>query len=51
MIYDEDFAGRLLKVFHSDVARSREVAPEEWNNRKRLDKYKESLARIFGPLY
>jgi len=51
MIYDEDFAKRLLKVFYNDVARSTEVQPAVWSKRKRSERYKESLARIFGPLY
>ncbi|HQG55948.1 MAG TPA: cardiolipin synthase, partial [Bacteroidales bacterium] len=51
MIYDEDFAARLLKVFYIDVARSIEVKPDEWNKRKKTERYKESIARIFGPLY
>ncbi|MGQ9620433.1 MAG: cardiolipin synthase [Bacteroidales bacterium] len=51
MIYDEDFAARLLKVFYNDINRSVEVNPEEWNHRKKSDRYKESIARIFGPIY
>ena len=51
MIYDEDFAARLMNVFMSDVARSIEINPESWSKRKRAERYKESLARIFGPLY
>lgn len=51
MIYDEDFAARLLKVFYKDVERSIEVKPDEWSKRKRTERYKESIARIFGPLY
>jgi cardiolipin synthase len=51
LIYDENFAGKLLTVFRNDLSRSSEVDPEKWINRKRLSKYKESLARIFGPLY
>ncbi|MBP8958838.1 MAG: cardiolipin synthase [Bacteroidales bacterium] len=51
MIYDEDFAARLLKVFYSDISKSNEIKIEEWKRRKKTDKYKESLARILGPLY
>lgn len=51
IIYNEDFAGRLKKVFMADLARSREVLQEEWISRSRRERYKESLARILGPLY
>ncbi len=51
MIYNEDFAYRLLKVFNNDVARSIEINPDQWSRRKRTEKYRESLARILGPLY
>jgi cardiolipin synthase len=51
LIYDEGFAARLLKVFHNDVSNSILVVPDKWAKRKRIMKYKESLSRIFGPLY
>jgi len=51
LIYDEEFAGRLLKVFQSDIARSKRVSQTDWIHRKRINRYKESLARILGPLY
>jgi cardiolipin synthase len=51
LIYDEDFAGRLLKVFENDLSRSSLVDTADWLNRKRSAKIKESLSRILGPLY
>jgi cardiolipin synthase len=51
LVYDEDFASRLYNVFLSDLERSSQVNPSEWAARKRIRRYKESLARIFGPLY
>jgi cardiolipin synthase A/B len=51
LIYDEEFAGRLYKVFQNDIARSSQVNPSSWAKRKRSSRYKESLARILGPLY
>jgi cardiolipin synthase len=51
LIYDESFAAKLLNVFHNDIYDSEPVIPEEWSRRKRASKYKESLSRIFGPLY
>jgi cardiolipin synthase A/B len=51
LIYDESFAARLLQVFRDDVADSYRVDTIQWAKRKRILRYKESLARIFGPLY
>jgi len=51
LIYDEEFAGRLLKVFENDLSRSSLVDPADWLNRKRSAKIRESLSRILGPLY
>lgn len=51
LIYDEAFAGKLLAVFQKDVSSSTRVEPSKWILRKRTSKYKESLSRIFGPLY
>ena len=51
LIYDKSFADNLLKVFNKDISNSIQVEPEQWSNRKRSAKYKESPSRIFGPLY
>jgi cardiolipin synthase A/B len=51
LVYDENFAQRLYSVFLSDLQMSSEVIPSIWAVRKRVTRYKESLARIFGPLY
>lgn len=51
LIYDETFARELGKLFEEDLSKSSEVFPAIWDNRKKSDKYKESLARILGPLY
>jgi cardiolipin synthase len=51
LIYDEGFAEKLLAVFKNDISCSTRVEPSEWVKRKRSMKYKESLSRIFGPLY
>lgn len=51
LIYDEKFASKMLVVFGNDIRNSEQVVPEEWDNRKRSWRYKESLARILGPLY
>ena len=51
LIYDEEFAFRLGVLFAEDSKNCTEVNVSEWMKRKRRDRYKESLARIFGPLY
>lgn len=51
LIYDEEFAGRLEELFMNDLRNSKEVLADLWEGRKRSEKYKESLLRIFGSLY
>jgi cardiolipin synthase A/B len=51
LIYDESFAADLGRLFMEDLAKSVEVDRLEWGKRKKSKKYKESLARILGPLY
>lgn len=51
LIYDEEFAGRLRRLFDEDLKNCSEVTLSEWNERSRRNRYKESVARIFGPLY
>ncbi len=51
LIYDEDFALRLGVLFAEDVKNCYEISRDEWDKRPRRERYKESIARIFGPLY
>jgi cardiolipin synthase len=51
LIYDENFAAKLGAVFDDDIKNCREVIMSEWDRRRKGDRYKESLARILGPLY
>lgn len=51
LIYDENFAARLSKIFEEDLTNCSEVFKEEWDRRPKGNRYKESLARILGPLY
>lgn len=51
LVYNKEFATKLYKVFRNDISNSREVDLELWSKRKRSIRYKESLARILGPLY
>jgi len=51
LVYDENFAEMLNKSFIDDIRNSYEVILDLWKGRTRMERYKESLARIFGPLY
>lgn len=51
LIYDEDFAAKLENMFMNDLINSKELLFDLWEGRSNKEKYKESLARIFGPLY
>ncbi len=51
LIYDEAFGSRLEEVFMKDLADSTELLIDFWIDRPKKEKYKESLARIFGLLY
>lgn len=51
LIYDTSFAHVLRKTFENDLGASREVLYDLWSGRSKREKYKESLARLFGPLY
>lgn len=50
MIYDEETAGILAGQFIEDQGKSQEVVLEEWIKRPRLNKIKESFARILSPM-
>ncbi|MCF8222442.1 MAG: cardiolipin synthase [Bacteroidales bacterium] len=51
LIYDEDFSVKLKKLFFIDAEQSNEVLDDFWTDRPHIDRYRESLARIFGLLY
>jgi cardiolipin synthase len=50
MIYDEETAEVLASHFIADQGKSREVVLEEWIKRPRINKIKESFARILSPM-
>lgn len=50
MIYDEETAGILASQFIEDQAKSDQVILEEWVKRPRINKIKESFARILSPM-
>jgi len=50
MIYDEEIAGILADQFLEDQGKSQEVILKDWMNRPRMNKIKESFARILSPM-
>jgi len=50
MIYDEEIAGILTDQFLEDQEKSEMVILEEWQKRPRMNKIKESFARIISPM-
>ena len=51
LIYSRKVTARLEKTFEADLAESMEIEAGKWKLRPRKKKIKESLARMFGPLY
>lgn len=49
-IYEEKTAAKLKHLFERDILNCEEISLEEWTNRKRFQKLKESFARLFSPL-
>lgn len=50
MIYDEALTKQLEEQFMADLKQSRQVSAEEWEQRPRLEKAKESFARLLSPM-
>lgn len=50
MIYDEEIANTLSAQFLEDQKKSEEVFLEKWLKRPRINKIKESFARILSPM-
>ncbi|MBM3420261.1 MAG: cardiolipin synthase [Bacteroidetes bacterium] len=51
VVCNENFASEMTRVFNDDLAGTDQVLAAEWERRSRVYRYKESLARILGPLY
>jgi cardiolipin synthase len=51
LVYDEEFAARLGVLFGEDLLNCKEAVMSDWVKRSRRERYKESMARVFGPLY
>ncbi|RKD92688.1 cardiolipin synthase [Mangrovibacterium diazotrophicum] len=50
MIYDEEIARELEQQFLADLQQSRQIVSEEWEQRSRSEKAKESFARLLSPM-
>ena len=50
MIYDEETSGILASQFLDDQDKSDQVILSEWVKRPRINKIKESFARILSPM-
>ncbi|MEN6453629.1 MAG: cardiolipin synthase [Prolixibacteraceae bacterium] len=50
MIYDEGIAKKLEKLFLNDLQQSSKIVLNEWEQRPRFSKAKESFARLLSPL-
>jgi len=50
MIYDEEIATTLAAQFLIDQSKSEQVLLSEWVNRPRINKIKESFARLLSPM-
>jgi cardiolipin synthase len=51
MIYDEDLTRQLENQFEKDIKRSRKLVLKQWSKRPLKQSVKESLARLFSPLF
>jgi cardiolipin synthase len=49
-IYEKKTALELKKLFENDMQNCREITLDDWHNRKRSQKLKESFARLFSPI-
>jgi len=51
LIYDESLTHELVEVFRKDLGNSQKLKLSQWRKRSFIQKFKESTARILGPLY
>ncbi|MGQ1908856.1 cardiolipin synthase [Marinifilum sp. RC60d5] len=50
LVYDEEITMQLRERFLQDLTLSEEIKLEQWRQRNKLQKLKESIARLFTPL-
>lgn len=51
IVYDEPFTRQLKEFFLKDLEQSNEITPESWEQRSRLSKIMEPVARLLAPLF
>jgi cardiolipin synthase A/B len=51
IIYDEEITSLLEKSFLNDISTSKQVIDEEWSLRSKKYNLKESISRLFSPLF
>ncbi len=49
-VYDNDFSVRMRRIFEEDQRQTRALTLAAWNARPRLQRFAESLLRLFAPL-
>lgn len=49
-VYDKETAISLRKAFENDLKSCKEITLEQWKKRKRKERLKDSLARLFSPI-
>lgn len=49
-IYNEETCRQAQDIFFRDMEQSTLLSPEEWDKRSRIEKFKESVMRLFSPL-
>ncbi|MDR1369865.1 MAG: cardiolipin synthase [Dysgonamonadaceae bacterium] len=49
-IYDSNFTKKMKNIFFNDLKKCIQINPKDWKNRSRIEKFKESLWRVFAPL-
>lgn len=50
VLYDSSIAAQLQRIFEQDMADSRELTREQYDNRPRLHKIRESCVRLLSPI-
>jgi cardiolipin synthase len=51
MIYDNELTNELERNFLKDLKHCIKIDPEEWAQRPLINSIKESIARLFSPLF
>jgi len=50
IVYDEQFAGEMRKVFADDLKHAEKMDPELWYKRSAYKQFPEKVARLFSPI-